>query len=308
VAHIGRLTAAVQRSCPHRGGNLADGWVRGDCVVCPYHGWEYGPDGRCRSIPHLEPNVPIPPEARVGAVHAADRYGLIWVCPGTPTGGPPSWSEGDDDRFRVYVEFFEDRSTSAPRVVDNALDSAHVTFVHRGTFASGDALTLPLIPDVTRTADGRPVGRFVFDMPGVGQQMGVTGTDQQAFERVTEIELLGPLTVRTRFKFSEFPDGARDYAFLGGATPLDDVTSRYFRVTALGGTDDEHPFAAFHEFAGRVQTEDRRILDGTDPSFPLDITSEVHLRMDRLTLEYRRYLAELADRVPPASHGSPVRP
>ena len=42
-----------------------------------------------------------------------------------------------------------------------------------------------------------------------------------------------------------------------------------------------------------VQAEDRRILDGTAPDFPLEPTGEVHIRIDRLTLEYRRYLAEL---------------
>jgi phenylpropionate dioxygenase-like ring-hydroxylating dioxygenase large terminal subunit len=290
------VPSAAPPRCPHRGGNLGDGWVTDGCLVCPYHGWRYGPDGRCVHIPHLDAGLPIPPKARLAPVRVAERYGLIWLCPAEPAAPVPTWPEGEDPRFRLHVEFFEVRSTSAPRVVDNALDSSHVSFVHRGTFAADDGITMPPAPHVERTASGNVVGRFVFEMPGVGQQIGLQGRGTQAFERSTEIEILGPLCIRTRFRFTEFADESRDYCFLGGACPIDDTSSCYFRVTALGGTEEEHPFDRFHDFATQVQAEDRRVLDGTAPDFPLDVTEEVHLRIDRLTLEYRRYLAELAAR------------
>ncbi|MFY9781592.1 MAG: Rieske 2Fe-2S domain-containing protein [Candidatus Baltobacteraceae bacterium] len=30
---------AIENSCPHQGGPLADGWFDGKCVVCPWHAW-----------------------------------------------------------------------------------------------------------------------------------------------------------------------------------------------------------------------------------------------------------------------------
>ena len=36
----GRITA-IDGLCPHQGGPLADGHVEGDCVSCPWHGWEF---------------------------------------------------------------------------------------------------------------------------------------------------------------------------------------------------------------------------------------------------------------------------
>jgi nitrite reductase/ring-hydroxylating ferredoxin subunit len=30
---------AIENSCPHQGGPLADGWVEGALVTCPWHGW-----------------------------------------------------------------------------------------------------------------------------------------------------------------------------------------------------------------------------------------------------------------------------
>ena len=36
----GRITA-IDGLCPHQGGPLADGHLEGDCVSCPWHGWEF---------------------------------------------------------------------------------------------------------------------------------------------------------------------------------------------------------------------------------------------------------------------------
>ena len=32
---------AIGNTCPHEGGSLCDGWVEGDIVTCPLHGWEF---------------------------------------------------------------------------------------------------------------------------------------------------------------------------------------------------------------------------------------------------------------------------
>lgn len=30
---------AIENSCPHQGGPLAEGWMEGPTVTCPWHGW-----------------------------------------------------------------------------------------------------------------------------------------------------------------------------------------------------------------------------------------------------------------------------
>jgi nitrite reductase/ring-hydroxylating ferredoxin subunit len=30
---------AIENNCPHQGGPLADGWLEGPLVTCPWHGW-----------------------------------------------------------------------------------------------------------------------------------------------------------------------------------------------------------------------------------------------------------------------------
>jgi vanillate O-demethylase monooxygenase subunit len=57
--------------------------------------------------------------------------------------------------------------------------------------------------------------------------------------------------------------------------------------------EDSQPYEMFWEFSRRVTDEDRVVLETTSPDFPLDLTSEVHLRCDRTTVEYRRVLGRL---------------
>ncbi len=41
IFNLGGRFAAIDNTCPHRGGPLADGMVNGDVVTCPWHGWMF---------------------------------------------------------------------------------------------------------------------------------------------------------------------------------------------------------------------------------------------------------------------------
>lgn len=48
----GEEVFAIGNECPHQGGSLCDGWVDGDIVTCPLHGWEFDlRSGVCMTIP-----------------------------------------------------------------------------------------------------------------------------------------------------------------------------------------------------------------------------------------------------------------
>jgi nitrite reductase/ring-hydroxylating ferredoxin subunit len=43
---------AIGNECPHQAGSLSDGWVEGDIVTCPLHGWEIDlRSGACMTVP-----------------------------------------------------------------------------------------------------------------------------------------------------------------------------------------------------------------------------------------------------------------
>ncbi len=85
---LGRLVLAAVDECPHHVVALSGGWVMGDCLICPGHGWLFGPDGRCRQIPLQDPVVPKPGWARLRMVEAGERDGQVFVRPETATPRP----------------------------------------------------------------------------------------------------------------------------------------------------------------------------------------------------------------------------
>ena len=64
--------------CPHRGMRLSFGFVRGNALRCLYHGWAYGEDGGCVSIPAHPDRTP--PKTIGAAAHGvAEKYGIVWT-------------------------------------------------------------------------------------------------------------------------------------------------------------------------------------------------------------------------------------
>src|SRR5262245_16523496 len=62
--------------CPHMGADLAIGCVKGDSVVCKFHGWAWGSDGACTEIPYAKR---IPPKARIKTWHVCEENKMLFV-------------------------------------------------------------------------------------------------------------------------------------------------------------------------------------------------------------------------------------
>ncbi|TVQ63487.1 MAG: aromatic ring-hydroxylating dioxygenase subunit alpha [Spirulina sp. DLM2.Bin59] len=98
---------ALEDACPHKGVALHKGEVQGQNLTCPYHGWQFAPDGRCVAIPYFPPEQKLPcVQARRYPVQ--DQYGMVWVFPGdgeqAPTVPLPSVPEYDDPQWlRVAI-------------------------------------------------------------------------------------------------------------------------------------------------------------------------------------------------------------
>lgn len=279
----------TQPYCPHRGARLDCASEEGGSLACKYHGWRFRGDGSCEFIPQLEAGVPIPPKARLDTYSVVERYGIIWACIGkSTTSGPPAWLEADELNWAIRVDFFEVWKTSAFRIIDNNLDQSHPAFVHKTTFGDPNR---PLVPhyevETTPTGFRTRIAQYV---GGVGPQMGIENEGLN-FDRFQEAELLAPLHTRIRLEYGRT---SPDYAFYSCATPLDDDHSIYVRCSALQGDEETQPYDLFHAFSRRVVDEDQEVLETTNPDFPIQITSEVHLRCDRNTVEYRRVLNRIA--------------
>lgn len=64
--------------CPHLGANLGvGGIVKGDCIKCPFHGWQFdGETGQCVNIPYTDK---VPAFAKTKVWHSIERNGIICV-------------------------------------------------------------------------------------------------------------------------------------------------------------------------------------------------------------------------------------
>ncbi len=79
--------AALEDACWHRLVPLSLGCLRGDDVVCGYHGLAFDAAGRCT---HMPAQATINPSARVRAYPVAERHRLVWVWPGDPALADPA--------------------------------------------------------------------------------------------------------------------------------------------------------------------------------------------------------------------------
>lgn len=71
--------------CPHMGGDLSTGTVKGDEIACPFHDWRWSGSGRCASIPYARR---VPPLARTKAWTALEENKQLFVWH-DPRGNPP---------------------------------------------------------------------------------------------------------------------------------------------------------------------------------------------------------------------------
>jgi nitrite reductase/ring-hydroxylating ferredoxin subunit len=74
----GRVVVLSGR-CSHLGAQLGHGTVRGERLVCPLHGWEYGPGGACERIPASDA---IPSFARQCGYPTEERGGHVFFFNG----------------------------------------------------------------------------------------------------------------------------------------------------------------------------------------------------------------------------------
>lgn len=124
---------AMQAWCPHMGADLALGRVEGNAVVCRFHGWAFGDEGRCTSIPYAKR---IPPKAKVQTWPVEVRNQLLFLW-NDPEGGAPQrellmpllpqldsgeWSEWAMNEWRI--------DNNCRELVDNLADVAHFGPVH----------------------------------------------------------------------------------------------------------------------------------------------------------------------------------
>lgn len=135
----GKLGCVVDL-CPHRGVALSAGKVVGECVECPFHGFQFDNSGRCTLIPANGREAEVPKAFHVQAFPVCEQHGFVYLWWGEPRDEYPPLPEFDfmaDPRY-THTIFRDLWKTHYSRAIENQLDVVHLPFVHHNTIGRGN--------------------------------------------------------------------------------------------------------------------------------------------------------------------------
>ena len=123
----------VDRHCPHRRADLSLGYVEACGLRCNYHGWLFGPDGRCLEQPYddlANPQARFKDKIAVKAYPIRVLGGLLWTymgpdpAPCLPDWEPFSWKNG-------FVQIvFAEVPCNWLQAQENSIDPVHFEWMH----------------------------------------------------------------------------------------------------------------------------------------------------------------------------------
>lgn len=273
-------------TCIHRGGSLGNGKVEGDCVACPYHGWQFSGDGQCRHIPS-EGDTKPPARAKVDSYPTEERYGIVFAFLGDlPEDERPELYEieaYDAEGWRPSKTIILNVNCYYERSVENGLDPVHNQFVHP---AQGFP---PMHKETFRAWDEKWGTRFeahfgdpVLENTVLAKDRNVTG------ELKAGSWFHGPNVLVTSI-FVNAESNLVQYLF---EAPVDDSHTRIYFINMRNFMLDPSMDDKVMEVNLRITSEDIGILENLYPiRTPDSPTLELMTSSDEIVMRYRDWLS-----------------
>ncbi len=290
LARLNSVWTVLPAACSHRRAPLNAGTIEGNCIRCAYHGWKFDADGHCVEIPAIGDGATIPPTAHLRPVAAvAERYGLVWVALDAPVTAIPDLPEWDMARFGRSDVPTQSWNASAAQMADNFLDVAHFPFTHIGTIGDPNDTTVGSY-EVER--DGWSFSAVHHHSSKVLADAASGITDFDTFDRTMTFRCDAPHHVRLQIEYGT----AGVLVLMFFHQPVDADTTRLFLlILAENIADGRMTAQEYLDFQLEVGREDRELLEQLVlKAVPIDPGIETHTRADRITVELRRVLADVA--------------
>jgi nitrite reductase/ring-hydroxylating ferredoxin subunit len=121
---------AVEAHCPHLGAHIGEGGcVVGETLRCPFHGWRFGPDGRCVEVPYI--TTGRVPRVGLRSWPLVERNGLVVLWHDTE-GDAPRWQvpELDESGYTERRQADWLVRSHPQELMENTADIAHFGFLH----------------------------------------------------------------------------------------------------------------------------------------------------------------------------------
>jgi nitrite reductase/ring-hydroxylating ferredoxin subunit len=262
------VTRASLPYCKHMGADLSVGDVQGNDLRCPFHHWQYGPDGACTKIPSGDR---IPPSAKLTTLPTEEKRGMIWVFLGTtPLYPVPDLVEWDPET--IACRYFE-VALNEPLRVDpwifssNAFDYQHLRVLHNSPIDSDASMM-----DVHDYKIESKVGSMTNDVGG-----------ELNFNEVT---MYGTNSLVSYGRWGEHL-----MQHIGAGTPMGSKGTKFFlliTVPAAGvngrkSSDVEHDFDILQKMHTQLFNEDLPVLNSIRPG------RNMFVKSDQVLAKYFRY-------------------
>jgi phenylpropionate dioxygenase-like ring-hydroxylating dioxygenase large terminal subunit len=197
----------LEAYCPHMGAHLGygihehtgkGGEIKGETIVCPFHGWRFNGDGVCEEVPYAK-NMPpkVKDQQCLKSWPVQEKNQIIWFWH-HPKGGAPEYdvidipeTAADHPEWGAAVKYHQRIRTHVQDMAENGADPAHFQYVH-GTMdvpVPEDAVfeghrRSAILPSKMPTPRGVIDGCIEFENNGPGQSWvkftGICDTLQQA--------------------------------------------------------------------------------------------------------------------------------
>ncbi|PWI10858.1 Rieske (2Fe-2S) protein [Streptomyces sp. NWU339] len=302
----GRPVAMADR-CVHRRFPLSEKPSRldGDRVVCGYHGFTYGTDGVCVSVPGQQR---IPRTARLATYPVLEQDAFVWVWigdrePGTTLPPRAPWMDSPD---YTVVSGMETIDSDYGLLVDNLLDLSHETYLHGGYIGTPEVAETPITTEVDDRAGIVYVSRHMDDAecpPFYATSTGITGR----ITRWQDIEYHAPCLYLLHSRIAPVgapgpnPDGSDPHAFhvevVYAITPSTEKTTYDFWAVARDFAPGDQEVSDFLRENNRtVVLQDVVALNVLQKALDTeqDGYQELSINIDTGGLAARRILARLA--------------
>ncbi len=286
----------LSNTCTHRGGSLSGGKVRGDCVQCPYHGWQFDGDGNCKKIPSLGANASVPARTRIDAYPVEERYGMIFAFLGElgederpPIMDVPEWNQ---EGWRPTLQHYGIKG-NYERSIENGIDPAHNEYVHDTHGFSGEKEEEYKIGDMRIEAEPAWASWgngfwHTFDAPPLPEGQMESGRTQ-AGDLEVGTGHHGPNMVWTYIHASETM-WFHQYLF---ERPLDDGNIHLYLLCMRNGFLEEKNDAYMIDRNQYVALQDKVVIEDLRPVLtPPTNTKEFMVPSDKVILMYREKLKE----------------
>ena len=278
----------LANTCVHRGGSLANGWIKDSCIVCPYHGWRYGADGKCKLIPSLEADAKLPARAKVDSYPVQEKYGIVFAFLGDlpEEERVPLYEiqEYADPEWRATELLILEPDCYYERSLENGMDPVHNEFVH----------------PIQGSPQPNPGNLKYLDLPWGSKFIGnfteqtKKPTDVEGLGGIPEglsasSEHYGPNTLITWINFKT-NKSLHQYFF---EAPIDENRTRIYFINLRNFMMEPENDQFVREANLRVTVEDISVLEAIYPiRTPGTNTKEMLTAGDEGVVRYRNYLKD----------------